>query len=226
MSLCRTKNCHNCPHWALTSKLADYGRGITDYSHSSNIFFGNSTSYNHLVTAIQGLSSNTIAARKKRLSKEKILVATMDNNQRGYPIKYPRKGCNSNFIKVTGRTFVEASKIEFNLTEEFKCEVEYTDQKIISAMGMPHFEKLVDGGTMDYGKIVKALENPASITNDQMVVDITGMRVKTYVDLLTISSTLQSSSKYLSGYNATTKNTKNGKTNFPCTPKVKYGRNA
>ena len=45
LSLCRTKNCHNCPHWALTSKLADYGRGITDYSHSSNIFFGNSTSY-------------------------------------------------------------------------------------------------------------------------------------------------------------------------------------
>ena len=127
LSLCRTKNCHNCPHWALTSKLADYGRGITDYSHSSNIFFFNSTSYNHLVTAIQGLSSNTIAARKKRLSKEKILVATMDNNQRGYPIKYPRKGCNNNFTKVTGHTFVETHKIEFNLTVEFKCEVEYTD---------------------------------------------------------------------------------------------------
>ena len=64
------------------------------------------------------------------------------------------------------------------------------------------------------------------ITNDQMVVDITGMRVKTYVDLLTISSTLQSASKYLSGYNATTKKYKNGNTNFLCTPKVKYGRNA
>ena len=49
--------------------------------NSSNIFFGNSTSYNHLVTAIQGLSSNSIAARKKILSEEKILVATMDSNQ-------------------------------------------------------------------------------------------------------------------------------------------------
>ena len=143
------------------------------------------------------------------------MVATMDNNQRGYPIKYPRKGYNSNFIKVTGRTFVEATQIEFNLTEEFKCEVEYTDQKIISAMGMPHFEKLVDGGKMDYGEIVNALENPASITNDQMVVDITGMRVKTYVDLLTISSTLQSASKYLSGYNATTKKYKKWEHQLP-----------
>ena len=69
---------------------------------------------------------------------------------------------------------------------------------------MPHFEKLVDGGSIDYGKIFNALENPGSITNDQMVVDITGLRVKTYVDLLTISSTLQSASRYLSDYNATT----------------------
>ena len=53
------------------------------------------------------------------------------------------------------------------------------------------------------------------ITNDQMVVDITGMRVKTYVDLLTISSTLQSASKYLSGYNATTKKYKKWEHQLP-----------
>ena len=48
LSLCRTKNCHNCPHWALISKLADYGRGITDYSHSSNIFFGKFYQLQHI----------------------------------------------------------------------------------------------------------------------------------------------------------------------------------
>ena len=124
----------------------------------------------------------------------------MDNNQRGYPIKFPRSGSNNKFVKVTGRTFVEAAKTDYNLSEEYKTKVTYTDQKIISAYKMPHFENMIDDGGIDYGDMVLSLENPASVTNDGKEVDVTGLRVKTYVHILQTSYTLKSASKYLSGY--------------------------
>ena len=68
---------------------------------------------------------------EKILSRDNIFVATMDNNQRGYPIKFPRSGSNNKFVKVTGRTFVEAAKTIYNLSEEYKTKVTYTDKKII-----------------------------------------------------------------------------------------------
>ena len=175
LSLSRTKNCHNCTHWALISRGADYGRGITQYSHSSSIYFGDSVAYNTFIVATDKYRVKMIEQIKKVLSRENIFVATMDNNERGYPIKFPRSGSNNKFVKVTGRTFVEAAKTKYNLSEEYKTKVTYTDQKIISAYKMPHFENLINDGTIDYGQMVLTLENPASVTNDRKEVDVTGL---------------------------------------------------
>ena len=81
LSLSRTKNCHNCKHWALISRGADYGRGITQYSHSSSIYFGNSVAYNTFIAATDEYRVKMIEQIKKVLSRENIFVATMDNNQ-------------------------------------------------------------------------------------------------------------------------------------------------
>ena len=86
------------------------------------------------------------------------------------------------------------------MSEEYKTKVTYTDQKIISAYKMPHFENMIDDGGIDYGDMVLSLENPASVTNDGKEVDVTGLRVKTYVHILQTSYTLKSASKYVSGY--------------------------
>ena len=42
----------------------------------------------------------------------------MDNNQKGYNVKNPQGGANNQFIKVTGRTFVECEETDMNGLEE------------------------------------------------------------------------------------------------------------
>ena len=135
--------------------------------------------YSTVVAATDDLRVTMIENIKKILSRTNIYVATMDNNQQGYPIKFPRLGSNNEFVKVTRRTFVEAAKTEYNLSEEYKTKVTYRDQKIISAYKMPHFENLINDGTIDRGQMASALENPGLVSYDKKEVDVTDLRVKT-----------------------------------------------
>ena len=80
---------------------------------------------------------------------------------------------------------------------------------------MPHFENLINDGAIDHGQLVSALENPSLVSNDKKGVDVTSLRVKTYVHILQTSYTLKSTFKYLSGYCHTTHQYKSWKHQLP-----------
>ena len=71
-----TKNCQNCKYWALISRGAEYGRGITQYSHSCSIYFGNTVAYNTFLCA-DHFRVKMVDEIKSVLSREKIFVATI-----------------------------------------------------------------------------------------------------------------------------------------------------
>ena len=77
-----------------------------------------------------------------RLKDEMNIVACLDNNQKGHPMKYQRFGKSNRFVKVTGCVLKKfySNKDQNEAFNEF-VELSYTDQDIPSPINMPPFEK-------------------------------------------------------------------------------------
>ena len=112
-------------------------------------------------------------------------VWMLDNNQRGHSLKFQRFGSSNNFVKVTGRTYVDqviVNPVQFPVFEQ-----EVTDQKSIS-------------------QIHTSLTRKSLVCESPTRIDITGNRVGVYLALIDIASTITHTIKpLLTGYNATTK---------------------
>ena len=130
-------------------------------------------------------------------------IVTMDNNQKGFPVKNPRYGQNNKFVTVIGRTFVQFKKTIMDDLENHQTVLTFKNQTIVSVLKQPHFERLCCNGVIPIDSISNALATFQDIPSNGMSVDITGKRVQVYIDLVMIAYTISTQRKYLSGHNAT-----------------------
>ena len=81
----------------------------------------------------------------KCLSKVHKTVWTLDNNQRGHPLKYQRYGSSNNFVKVTGRTSMKCIRCttDIGVENEKRAPLSYVDQLIVNPINFPVFEREV-----------------------------------------------------------------------------------
>ena len=203
LSLARIRNSQMCVWWALVQSASEYGRGATSYKNSSGIYFGTSVSRSTLFNKLDPLSASMNARVKALLQKKNVFVATLDNNQKGYPIKNPRYGMNNKFVKVTGRTFYDVYTTDFKSDESFRCEITYYNQDIISVLKQPHFENIFQDNALNHDKLVETFKNIDYVPKMGREIDTTGKRVNAYIEIVKISHHLKSAWKYMSGYNKT-----------------------
>ena len=81
---------------------------------------------------------------KKELSPIKNFMCSLDNNQKGQPLKYQRYGSSNKFVKVTAFIIKEFVCDDLYMDESLNCDITYINQKIPSAYLMPHYKLLYD----------------------------------------------------------------------------------
>ena len=201
LSLARVKNTQNCIHWAMVAQGARYARGISNTKSPEQVFFGTSTHTKTMMRHVDELKHKMQDSLMKILSERETCLVTLDNNQKGFPIKNPRYGVNNKYITVTGRTFVEF--LDGNSScENVHTELTYHKQKIISVLRQPHFESIYNNHTFETSNIVAVMKGFGVLGNHGMPVDITGNRVEAYAILVGISYVIADEQQYCSGYNA------------------------
>ena len=83
----------------------------------------------------------------KLLFPERIVVALLDNNQRGYCKAHQRDGVSNKFVKVTGRTFTQFNDIPSfsHDNQNYNINMCYIGQLIPSPSPMLPFETIISG---------------------------------------------------------------------------------
>ena len=174
----------------MASTVSSYARGETRSEHNS--FFGNCTSINTLLQNTKEWRNDMNEAIFLRLENKSKIVTCLDNNQKGYNVKYQRFGKSNRFVKVTGCVI---KKYYYSTLEDNEiCQhvsITYFNQAIPSAHDMPHFEKISILRTCDTFMSLEDLFQAnetlhhtnifPTITNEK--VDFTGKRVNEYKKL-------------------------------------------
>ena len=114
----------------------------------------------------------------------------MDNNQKGHPRHYQRCGSINRYVKVTGRTIRKCllDTSEVVVGEHRKALWVDVDQPIPSAYGMIACEECEEMTLAYISDIICQIP-----TNKPTVdIDFTGSRVRAYISVLEIASTLHS----------------------------------
>lgn len=204
LSQARVKNPKNCIYWAMVPTVALYARGITQNMSCTGTFFGSQLHYKTCIKKLSEITSNMVKCQEFPTKSELTTFVTMDNNQKGFPVKNPRYGQNNKFVTVTGRTFVQYKKTIMEYLENYRTELTFKNQAIVSALKQPHFEKLYCDGVIPIESISNTLTSFEDVPSDGMKVDITGERMQAYIDLVVIAYTISTQRKYVSGHNATT----------------------
>ena len=128
---------------------------------------------------------NMILAIYLRLEDEMNIVACLDNNQKGHPMKYQRFGTFNWFIKVTGCVLKKFySNLDQNQIYIESVSITYTNQDIPSPTNMPLFEKYNFNKTFQLKVMIKVNEKldsekiTSNISNDHP--DFSGERMIRY----------------------------------------------
>ena len=81
---------------------------------------------------------------KNVLEKHDFIVATLDNNQKGFPKTFQRYGVSNKFVKVTASFFKLYCPIPTTTPHpESTVNITYVNQPIPSPYGMSSYESLV-----------------------------------------------------------------------------------
>ena len=99
-------NSHMLCNWLCITAIANYARGMRDNIQSSNTYFGPSISKATMNRVLENVRTENCDTSPQMLAKERIILATMDNNQKVFNVKNPIHGINNKFVKVTMRTFL------------------------------------------------------------------------------------------------------------------------
>ena len=188
----RVRYNHLFTFWGMVSTASAYARGQIQLEH--NTFFGNSTSLNTLMRNTKSWRENMNSAIHSRLENEESIVACLDNNQKGYCVKYQRFGKSNNFVKVTGCVMKKYnySSLEDNEVCD-KVELTYCTQSIPSPSGMPHFENTVMTGSKIFDIMLDLFQDDESKLRTDICLsfieenpDFSGERVDAYEKLISI----------------------------------------
>ena len=135
--------------WGMITAGAVYARGRNSVDNKS--FFGNSTTVSTFMKRTKYWRENMNSYIHQTLSNEASIVACIDNNQKGFGLKYQRFGSSNNYIKVTGCVI----KRHLNYTPaiddiENEAHLTYYEQNIPSPHKMMKYETVDDNSESIY----------------------------------------------------------------------------
>ena len=213
LAMSRQKNPHKMKHWAMISAGANYGRGIGEIVNRRATYLGASTTTQTFLRSVKAYGDAMIDSITSTLSHVNKTVWMLDNNQRGHPLKFQRFGSSNNFVKVTGRTSKRCIECKEDIGEEDTKHsvLTYVDQVIVNPINFPVFEKeLVDELSIE--ALHRCLIRGNAVYQSPTKIDITGNRVRLYLILADIASTIRYTiTPLLTGYNITKKKYKTWK---------------
>ena len=93
-------------NWLCITAITNYAIGITYNMQSSNTYFGPSISKATMNRVLVNVRTENCDTYPQMLAKERIILATMDNNQKVFNVKHPIHRINNKFVKVTMRIFL------------------------------------------------------------------------------------------------------------------------
>ena len=215
----RVINSNNCIHYAIVSTASTYGRGgnsqLLQHSTYAGIAACLKSMFNRFQISHKEMDNNI----RSTLRKESILLAALDNNQKGNVIKYQVNGCSNKFFKVTGRFFKKCDDFSYpsNVTTvSEKVKITYLNQAIPSMFNMPMMEydtTTAEGDGADVVDIQQQLQFEAkfifNLKPESLIavtpppVDFSGRRVQAYISMVetTVSLHCTVSSPYNYKYN-------------------------
>ena len=191
------------PYWALVSAADAYAKGSGEKAIRTTIHSGYSTTISTFLRKTSLWRESMPDLIQKELKNKTKFVCCLDNNQKGYPLKFQRDGTSNKFVKVTGtclRECMEASKEIYAITNTTK--LLYVNQPIPSPTDMPRFELIMNSNsTVSPQHILDSIryvcdqdENDSSILISNInntCVDFSGKRSKSYIKILQVIQQLE-----------------------------------
>ena len=141
--------------------------------------------------AVKPLADKILSSIESRLSTVDKTVWTLDNNQRGNPLKYQRFGSSNTFVKVTGRTCYKCITCNDDIGNENEKRVPltYVNQSIVNPINFSIFEKDIED-MMVVAQVKNSLLRVNRYNGHAVKIDITGRRVSIYMELVAIANTV------------------------------------
>ena len=202
LAMARQRNNKVMVSWAMISAGANYGRGIGEMVNRRATFLGASSTTRTFLRKVMPYGQSMESNITKTLSFVNKTVWALDNNQSGNPVKHQRWGSSNNFVKVTGRTCRECIECTTDIGDEREKRVmiSYVDQAVVNPIGFSIFEKDVT----DMGNLLSvkdSLLRRNKYNGTAAKIDITGLRISTYIKLIRIANTISKTlSPLLTGY--------------------------
>jgi hypothetical protein len=158
----RIRCCKHMPYWGMVAAGDSYAKGDGEKSIHTSVHSGFSTTISTFLNKTKEWRKNMPLKISQSLSKENKFVCCLDNNQKGYTLKYQRAGESNRFIKVTAtciKKCISISPMYDNIT--IKPILTYYNQSVPSPLGMPKFETLAVGeqSLLSDVKVVNCLTN-------------------------------------------------------------------
>lgn len=129
--------------WGMVTAGTAYAKG--DNSVDNKAFFGNSTTISTFMKKTHYWRETMTESIYNCLKEQQRIVACIDNNQKGFAMKYQRFGNSNTFIKVTGcvikRCFYFDDPIDDDCNNTI---ITYFQQNIPSSFNMSKYELMND----------------------------------------------------------------------------------
>ena len=191
----------NLVYYGVANTVAHYGRGQFSRSITQSVHAGINVTYDTMMARLRSPGDDMENKLKDLLRKMNNTVFILDNNQKGFGVKFQRNGRTNDYIVVTSRLVRHCEDIIIEETIPPLSEnipLTYINQVIPSMYKMPHFERLVQG-TFDDRFVFNTI---ASMPNtNKFDIDYTGNWVKKYIQMLNISEVVTNViCKYFSNY--------------------------
>jgi len=193
LTLSRLRNPQNCIHYAMISAAALYSKGCGDNVQKRFTYSGTSSTVQTFLRHVRPYGDNMLQSAATALYNSNFTVATLDNNQKGNPLKFQRYGSSNTFVKVTARYFRDFIPYSSDInTNGMHASITYVKQAVPSPNPMIPFEMICNNEAMDYSILSNAVVNKMIMRNDtQSTVDFSGKRVKGYANIIDICDEVQ-----------------------------------
>ena len=209
----RIRSCKHMPFWGMVAAADAYAKGDGEKSIHTSVHSGYSTTISTFLYKTKQwrkeMPSN-IASELCNMSK---FVCCLDNNQKGFPLKYQRNGTSNRFIKVTAtciKECIHVSPLYDDMHKTNDAIVTYFNQRVPSPLGMAKYDVVMnDKNVIDDKDILKCIKhthsldkNDSDLVNSESSLDIdsSGKRINAYTKLCFVNQQLNNIRKCASGY--------------------------
>ena len=199
------------PFWGMVAAADAYAKGDGEKSIHTSVHSGYSTTISTFLSKTKEWRKEMPSKIASELSNTTKFVCCLDNNQKGFPLKFQRNGSSNRFIKVTATCIKECipvSPLYNDIRNDTK--VTYFNQAVPSPLGMAKYEVVMnDAYTIHDKDILKCINYThatISIDNDlkndleTINIDSTGKRINAYQRVCYVNQQLNNIRQCASGY--------------------------